>query len=140
MNYTSSSLRQKRGFIWSLISFQSQIFLLMWRDRVISRKPASKIWEWNLRKSALDSMFAPHRWNVRRLIRWLWVVSWEGTFNFSGRGLSLQTERRRSNAEEDGGGADWQRVAGRKTNAVNTHKPPLGTLTASVLTKHTASH
>ncbi len=62
-------------------------------------------------------MFAPHKWNVRCLIRCLRVVSWEGTFNFSGSwSLASQTERRSN--------AGWRRVAGRATNAVNTHEPP----------------
>lgn len=69
------------------------------------------------------SMLAPHRWNVRCLIRCLWVVSWVGAFNFSGLwSLAAQTEpgqMQRRMAE-----AEWRWVAKRRKPWIPTNSPP----------------
>lgn len=126
--------------LWS--TFKARYLLLMWWDRVISNNPASKLWEQNFTIVHVidvcvraNSTFAPHRWNVRCLIRCLWVVSWEGTFNFSGSwSLAAQTERR-SNAEEDGGG-----LLGERRMLWILTNPRHSPLTASVPTKLVASN
>lgn len=65
-------------------------------------------------------MLAPHRWNVRCLIRCLWVVSWVGTFNFSGLwSLSAQTEPGQKQRRM----AEAERVAKRRMAWIPTNSP-----------------